>query len=77
MIEATVDGYFLKVRADMMIAKGILEVPKVPYFYCQEYKKRKDPKGRLFRIYLIFPPVFVLGWGRFSVVFEFFFFDCF
>ncbi len=48
MIEATVDGYFLKVRADMMIAKGILEVPKVPYFYCQEYKKRKDPKGDVF-----------------------------
>lgn len=47
-IEATVDNYFLKVRADMMIAKGILEVPKVPYFYCQEYKKRKDPKGDVF-----------------------------
>jgi hypothetical protein len=37
----------------------------------------KNLEGRLFRIYLIFPPVFVLGWGRFSVVFEFFFFDCF
>jgi hypothetical protein len=36
-----------------------------------------DPWGRLFRIYLIFPPAFVLGWGRFSVVFEFFFLDFF
>jgi hypothetical protein len=45
MIEATVDGYFLKTRTDMMIATGILEVPKIPYFYFQEYKKVKDPKG--------------------------------
>lgn len=44
-LEATVDGNFLKVRADMMIASGILEYPKVPYFYFQEYKKVKDPKG--------------------------------
>jgi hypothetical protein len=48
IIEATVDGHFLKVRSDMMIAKGILEVPQTPYFYCQEYKKRKDPKGDVF-----------------------------
>ncbi|TAF67377.1 MAG: hypothetical protein EAZ55_03410 [Cytophagales bacterium] len=43
-IEATVDGYFLKTKADMMIAKGILERPKTPYFYFQEYKKVKEPK---------------------------------
>ncbi len=48
VIEATVEGYFLKVRADMMIAKGILEIPETPYFYCQEYKKRKDPRGDVF-----------------------------
>lgn len=48
ILEATIDGHFLKVRADMMIASGILEVPKIPYFYCQEYKKRKDPKGDVF-----------------------------
>jgi hypothetical protein len=29
----------------MMIADGILETPKTPYFYFQEYKKVKDPKG--------------------------------
>lgn len=44
-LEATVDGNFLKVRADMMIATGILEYPETPYFYFQEYKKVKDPKG--------------------------------
>lgn len=45
MLEATVNGYFLKVRTDMMIATGILENPEKPYFYFQEYKKVKDPKG--------------------------------
>jgi hypothetical protein len=45
VLEATVEGYFLKVKADMMVAKGILEVPKTPFFYFQEYKKQKDPKG--------------------------------
>jgi hypothetical protein len=44
-LEATVKGYFLKVKADMMVAKGILERPTLPYFYFQEYKKQKDPKG--------------------------------
>jgi hypothetical protein len=44
-LQAEVNGYFLKVRADMMIAKGILERPETPYFYFQEYKKVKDPKG--------------------------------
>ncbi len=43
-IEATVDGYFLKTKTDMMIATGILERPKTPYFYFQEYKKVKEPK---------------------------------
>ncbi len=45
MLEANVGAYFLKVKADMMVATGILEVPKMPYFYFQEYKKVKDPKG--------------------------------
>ncbi len=44
-IEATVDGYFLKTKSDMMIAAGILERAETPYFYFQEYKKNKDPKG--------------------------------
>jgi hypothetical protein len=44
-LEATVEGYFLKVKADMMVASGVLERPETPYFYFQEYKKQKDPKG--------------------------------
>ena len=44
-LEATVQSYFLKVKIDMMVAKGILERPETPYFYFQEYKKQKDPKG--------------------------------
>jgi len=43
-IEATVDSYFLKTKADMMVAKGILERAETPYFYFQEYKKVKEPK---------------------------------
>lgn len=45
LLEATVDNQFLKVRTDMMIASGLLEIPKKPYFYFQEYKKLKDPRG--------------------------------
>ena len=45
VLENTVDNYFLKVKTDMMVAKGILERPETPYFYFQEYKKQKDPKG--------------------------------
>lgn len=45
LLEATVNGYFLKIKADMMIASGILERAETPYFYFQEYKKNKDPKG--------------------------------
>lgn len=44
-IEAVVNGYFLKVKADMVVATGILERAETPYFYFQEYKKVKDPKG--------------------------------
>ncbi len=44
IIEATVDTYFLKTKVDMMVAKGILERAETPYFYFQEYKKRKEPR---------------------------------
>ena len=44
-IEATVSGHFLKVKTDMMVAKGILDKPKIPYLYFQEYKRMKDPSG--------------------------------
>jgi hypothetical protein len=38
MISATVEGTFLKVKSDFMMAKGILNVHKQPYFHFQEYK---------------------------------------
>ena len=33
------------VKADFMIAKGVMDLVKVPYFHFQEYKKEKDPNG--------------------------------
>lgn len=41
----TIDGYYLYAKPDFMIAKGILDKPKMPYFYFQEYKKLKDTSG--------------------------------
>ncbi len=43
-IEATVEGHHLKTKTDFMVAKGILDMPKVPYFHFQECKKLRDPK---------------------------------
>jgi hypothetical protein len=44
-ISATVEGIPLLVRADFMLAKGILDVFKTPYFHFQEYKPNKNPSG--------------------------------
>ncbi len=44
-IFATVEDKYLYLKADFMIAKGILDKHKTPYFYLQEYKKLKDPSG--------------------------------
>lgn len=44
-IAATVDGIDLSVKSDFMMAKGILDVLKTPYFHFQEYKPNKNPKG--------------------------------
>ena len=52
-VEATVNGYFLKTKTDFMIAKGVLDLVKVPYFHFQEYtctepsrsEKDRDPNG--------------------------------
>lgn len=44
-LEGEIEGHFLKVKSDFMIAKGILDLVKVPYFHFQEYKKEKDPYG--------------------------------
>jgi hypothetical protein len=44
-ISATVEGIFLKTKTDFMIAKGVLDLMKNPYFHFQEYKRDKDPHG--------------------------------
>ena len=44
-IFATVEGHFLKVKTDFMLAQGVMDKPKKPYFHFQEYKKLKDPTG--------------------------------
>lgn len=44
-IDATVEGHYLKTQTDFMIAKGVLDMAKTPYFHFQEYKKDKDPNG--------------------------------
>jgi hypothetical protein len=44
-IFATVEGTFLKTKTDFMIAKGILDMPQMPYFHFQEWKPMKNPTG--------------------------------
>ncbi len=44
-VSATVDNLFLKVKTDFMLANGVMDKPKKPYFHFQEYKKLKDPNG--------------------------------
>ena len=44
-LESTIDGHFLKVKTDFMLAKGILDMPQIPYFHFQEYKRQTDPNG--------------------------------
>jgi len=45
IISATVGGIKLIVKSDFMLAKGILDVIKTPYFHFQEYKPYKNPSG--------------------------------
>ena len=44
-LEAKVDGYNLVVKADFLIAKGLLDYMERPYFHFQEYKPQKQPTG--------------------------------
>ncbi|MEY4904696.1 MAG: hypothetical protein RLZZ292_2511 [Bacteroidota bacterium] len=44
-ISATVEGVKLTVKSDFMLAEGILDVFKTPYFHFQEYKPSKNPTG--------------------------------
>ncbi len=57
MIWATVEGTKLTVKSDFMMAKGVLDVFRTPYFHFQEYKPQKnpsgDPMGQLLQAFLI------------------------
>jgi hypothetical protein len=44
-IEAEVEGIYLKIKTDFMIAKGLLDIMVNPYFHFQEYKRETDPNG--------------------------------
>ena len=45
IISATVEGIKLTVKSDFMLAKGVLDLFKTPYFHFQEYKPYKNPSG--------------------------------
>jgi hypothetical protein len=40
-----VDGILLITKTDFMVATGVLDLPKKPYFHFQEYKREIDPSG--------------------------------
>jgi hypothetical protein len=42
---AEVEGHKLSVKADFVIAKGVLDYLQRPYFHFQEYKPEKNPTG--------------------------------
>jgi hypothetical protein len=44
-ISAVVDGIPLTTKTDFMVATGVLDFPKKPYFHFQEYKPSKKPTG--------------------------------
>ncbi len=43
--EDDVEGYSLSVKADFVVAKGLLDFMQRPYFHFQEYKPKKNPSG--------------------------------
>jgi hypothetical protein len=62
MISATVEGTKLTVKSDFMMASGVLDVFRTPYFHFQvggtpQYKPQKnpsgDPMGQLLQAFLI------------------------
>lgn len=44
-ISGTVEGIKLTVKSDFMLAEGILDAFRTPYFHFQEYKPNKNPSG--------------------------------
>ncbi len=56
-VSATVEGIYLKTETDFMLAKGIGDIAKTPYFHFQEYKRSKksppEPMAQLIEAFLI------------------------
>lgn len=44
-LDAQVDDYSLSVKADFVVAKGLLDYMERPFFHFQEYKPQKNPTG--------------------------------
>lgn len=44
-LSGVVEGIALSVKTDFMVAAGVLDYPKQPYFHFQEYKPSKNPSG--------------------------------
>ena len=44
-LAAQVQGHFLSVKADFVVAKGLMDFMQKPYFHFQEYKPNKNPTG--------------------------------
>lgn len=45
VLEAEVEGHKLSVKTDFVVASGMLDYMKTPYFHFQEYKPHKNPSG--------------------------------
>ncbi len=56
-ISANVDGIDLQTETDFMLAKGVGDIAKTPYFHFQEYKRSKksppEPMAQLIEAFLI------------------------
>jgi hypothetical protein len=44
-LSAKVDNYDLVVKADFVVAKGLMDYMERPFFHFQEYKPQKNPTG--------------------------------
>jgi hypothetical protein len=56
-LSATVEGIYLQTETDFMLAKGIGDIAKTPYFHFQEYKRSRksppEPMAQLIEAFLI------------------------
>jgi hypothetical protein len=56
-ISATVENIYLQTECDFMLAKGVGDIVKTPYFHFQEYKRSKksppEPMAQLLVAFLI------------------------